>query len=63
MAVVQEVSLEASFENLKIQAISSFSSLSFLLLVDAVSSQLAAPVTMPPTSPSWPTLFALVPSI
>lgn len=56
MALVQEVSLEASFENLKIQAISSFSSLCFLLVADAVSSQLAAAATMLPTSLSWPTL-------
>lgn len=56
MALVQEVSLEASFENLKIQAISSFSSLCFLLLAEAVSSQLAAAAIKPPTSLSWPTL-------
>lgn len=56
MALVLEVSLEASFENLKIRAISSFSSLCFLLLADAVSSQLATAAIMPPISLSWPTL-------
>lgn len=57
MALVEDGSLEASFENLKkIQAISGFSSLCFPLLVDAVHSQLAAPATMPPTSLSWRTL-------
>lgn len=57
MALVEDVSLEASFENLKIQAISGFFlSLCFPLLVDAVHSQLTAPATMPPTSLSWRTL-------